>query len=291
MSEKIKDYLELIRLPGMFTAHGDVLAGFLIAGAGFKKINILLWLLLSSSCLFSAGMALNDYFDHGIDARERPQRPIPSGRISRSSALALGVGLLAAGVFFAFFAGTRPFYVSLALTASILLYDALLKDIAFLGPLTMASCRYFNLLMALSILPFKGWALVPLITGTYILGVTTLSQKEAQGGKAVVNIGFCALCVGMTSLIYYFLFLQGVLLNFSGAFLAIVFALFLSKQTLNLLENHRPKDFQATMKVLLLSIIILDWILASGSVPFYYAAFILLLYFPAFLSVRLFKIT
>lgn len=291
MVEKLKNFLELIRLPGMFTAHADILAAFLITGAGFEKINTLLLLLLSSSCLFSAGMALNDYFDYEIDSKERPQRPIPSGRISRPSALALGLGLLGAGIGFAFFAGIRPFCVSIALGAAILLYDGLLKEIPLIGPLTMASCRYLNLLMGLSVFPFEGWALIPLITGIYIFGVTVLSQKEAQGGRAVLNIGVCAASIGCVSLIYFFLFLQGALPNFSGAFLAILFGVFLSKHTLNLLDNHRPKDFQKTMKILLLSIILLDVILATGSVPLWVAAMILLLYFPAVFSVRLFRIT
>jgi len=291
MTGKIKNFLELIRLPGMFTAHADILAAFMITGMGFEKIDPLLLLLLSSSCLFSAGMALNDYFDYEIDSKERPQRPIPSGRISRSSALVLGLGLLGAGICFAFFAGIRPFCISLALTSAILLYDGLLKSHPFIGPLAMASCRYFNLLMGLSVFPFKGWTLIPLITGIFIFGVTVLSQKEAEGGKAVLNIGLCALSVGCVSLIYFFLFLQGVLPNFAGAFLAILFGIFSSKQILNLLDHHRPKDFQKTMKILLLSIIVLDVILAAGSVPPWYAAMILLLYFPAFFFVRLFRIT
>jgi len=291
MTEKLKNFLELIRLPGMFTAHADILAAFLITGAGFERISILLLLLLSSSCLFSAGMAFNDYFDYETDRRERPKRPIPSGRISRSSALAIGIGLLGAGICFAFFAGVRPFYISLALASTILLYDGLLKEIPFVGPLAMASCRYFNFLMGLSILPFRGWALIPLITGIYIFGVTILSRKEVEGGKAVLNIGLCALFVGMVPLFYYFFYLENIFSNFSGVILTICFAVFLSKTVLNLLENNRPADFQKTMKVLLLAIIALDMILASGSVPLFYAAMILLLYLPALFSVRLFRVT
>ena len=71
----------------------------------------------------------------------------------------------------------------------------------------------------------------------------------------------------------------------------ICFAVFLSKNVLNLLENNRPADFQKTMKILLLSIIALDVILASGLVSLFYAGMILLLYLPAFLSVRVFRVT
>ena len=53
-------------------------------------------LVASSSCLYLAGMALNDYADRDVDAVERPGRPIPSGRVSPEFALGLA-GALTAG--------------------------------------------------------------------------------------------------------------------------------------------------------------------------------------------------
>ena len=37
--------------------------------------------------------ALNDVFDRHVDAVERPERPLPSGRVAASHAAALGAGL------------------------------------------------------------------------------------------------------------------------------------------------------------------------------------------------------
>jgi UbiA prenyltransferase family len=291
MIKKFLTLLELIRLPGMFTAQADILAAFLITGAGSSEISPFIFLLIASSCLFSAGMALNDYFDIEVDKKERPQRPIPSGRISGSTAKTFGFGLMATGIVSASFAGVRPFGISLALATAILLYDGLLKGYPVLGPLTMASCRYFNLLMGLSVLPFSGWTYVPLITLLYIFGVTVLSKKEADGGKAVKTVGICAVCVGSTFFLYYYLFLIKVLPVFMGVTLMLIFAVFLSGRILTLLTDHSPADFQKTMKLLLLSIIILDTILAAGSAPVYFALIILLLFIPAILSVRLFRVT
>lgn len=291
MSDQIKNIFELIRLPGMFTAHADILAAFLITGAGMGHAIPFIFLMLSSSCLFSAGMALNDYFDRKIDLQERPKRPIPSGRVSPSLALGLGLFLLIAGMGFALGAGSRPFCVSLVLTCAILLYDGWLKKYPFIGPLTMASCRYFNLLMGLSILPFAGWGWVPLITGIYIFGVTVLSRKEAQGGRAVSTISLAALSLGSICFLYYFFYLNRILPVFIGVILSIGFSLFLSQKILLLLDHHHPVDYQKTMKKLLLSIIVLNAVLAAGSAPIYLAGLILLLYIPAFLSVRLFHVT
>jgi len=290
MPEKLRPYLELIRLPGMFTAHADILAGFLMSGAGIENISGLFWLLGASSCFFSAGMALNDFFDANIDRIKRPKRPIPSGRITRKVALVLGMALLGAGLLSAFFAGTAPFYAGLALTSTILLYDGVFKS-GPAGPIFMGACRYFNLLMALALNPFEGWALVPLITFIYIAGVTLLSRKEAEGGRATAHIAGCAAAVGLAASWAFLLFIKGILGNFTGIALLMGGAVFLSSRILLLLDRHSPTDFQSTMKLLLMSLIALDFMLASTLVPLYLSAGILVLYIPATRSVRLFKIT
>ncbi len=292
MTEKVKTVLELIRLPGMFTAHADILAAFLITGAGFDQLGTLALLLVSTSCLFSAGMALNDYFDMAVDAEERPQRPIPSGRISRTSAGTIGFVLLGVGICTAFFAGIRPFLICLALTCCIMLYNGLFKNLPVVGPLTMASCRYFNFLMGLSVLPFEGWAFIPLITALYIFGVTILSRKETEGGHAVKTVAVCSLCAGCASLVYYCLYLARVLPVFAGVLLMIIFSTCISARILTLLEKNSPADFQHTMKILLLSIILLDAVIASGAIGIVSAFLMLLpLYIPGFLTARLFRVT
>ena len=291
MNKNIKTIFELIRLPGMFTAHADILAGFLLAGAGSKDLDVFFLLILATSCFLSAGMTLNDYFDYTIDQVENPGRPIPSSRISRQVVFFIGGGLLLAGIVFASMAGPNSFLVGICLALCILLYDGFLKKYSILGPLAMAACRYLNLLLGMSVAPFRGWTIIPLITGFYIFGVTVLSRKEAVGGKALFSIGLCALMPGLSALLYYILYLEKILPNFLGVMLIFCFAVFQSGLTLKLLKKNTPKDFQNTMKILLLAIITLDMILATGSGPFIYAAIILLLYVPAIYSVRLFRVT
>ena len=50
------------------------------------------------SLFYVGGMYLNDYFDRAIDARERPDRPIPAGDISANAVATAGFAMLGAGV-------------------------------------------------------------------------------------------------------------------------------------------------------------------------------------------------
>ena len=68
---KIRAYLELLRLPNVFTAIADVIMGYWFAQAALNgsesptetHLGILVLLIFSSSCFYLAGMVLNDYFD------------------------------------------------------------------------------------------------------------------------------------------------------------------------------------------------------------------------------------
>ena len=86
---------ELVRLPAVLSVPGDVLVGAAASGQ-VRDVPRAAGLAASSSCLYLAGMALNDYADRDVDAVERPGRPIPSGRVSPGFALGLASALTAA---------------------------------------------------------------------------------------------------------------------------------------------------------------------------------------------------
>ena len=81
----LQAWLELCRLPNVFTALADPLAGALLAGASWKNGPGLVLLMLASGCLYTGGIVLNDWHDIEKDRVERPDRPLPSGRVSGSA--------------------------------------------------------------------------------------------------------------------------------------------------------------------------------------------------------------
>jgi 4-hydroxybenzoate polyprenyltransferase len=150
------------RLPNLFTAVADPLAGWLMAGAG----GPILWPVAASAGLYTAGIVLNDCFDYAADCRDRPERPLPRGEIRLPVAWAIGVGLLAFGVL----AGG---WNAVPLAVLVLFYNAYSKRSGWLGPLTLGGCRAVNLSLG-------GPALIwpPLILGGYVVVLALVARRE-----------------------------------------------------------------------------------------------------------------
>jgi hypothetical protein len=178
-SPRLADLAQLIRLPAALSVPGDILAGA-VASAGTVRPRAVATM-ASSVALYWAGMALNDYADATVDAVERPERPLPSGRVARSTALATACGLTAAGLGLAALAGgRRALGVALPLTALVWAYDLRLKSTAA-GPAAMAGARTLNVLAGAD--PGRRSAAVPaaLLVGAHTYTVTALSRHEVSG--------------------------------------------------------------------------------------------------------------
>ena len=200
----VRGYLELLRPANVVTALADVLAGYAVAGRAQHRA--LPWLLAATVCLYAGGVVLNDFFDRELDAIERPERPIPSGRVRAAAAATLGAVLLAIGVGAAAAATPAAGMVAVAIAALVVLYDARTKRSAIAGPINMGLCRGFNLLLGVAAVPAAlggGWP-VALIAVVYITAVTIVSRGEVHGGKnagaTFALISLCAVVVALALL-------------------------------------------------------------------------------------------
>lgn len=191
---RVIGYLRLMRPANIVTAVADILAGIAIAGTLYFSrfdTDAIVLLCISTSFLYGGGVVMNDVFDAELDKIERPERPIPSGLIRKSSATIFGVLLLVIGIVFAAVAdlNQQRFPVSLIIAALIAIfavtYDKWMKHHSFFGPLNMGVCRGLNLLLGMSIYTpvvthFWFLALVPVV---YIFAITMISRGEVHGGK------------------------------------------------------------------------------------------------------------
>lgn len=175
--------LKLGRVSNLPTVWSNALAGIVLAGAvisdqGSGQTYGLATVILS--LFYVAGMWLNDAFDAGIDARERANRPIPLGEISRSTVFAVGGGMLGIATALGFVLGTAAGAAGVALAAMIVFYDWIHKRTA-LSPLAMGACRFLSYgVAALAVAGFSA----PVLVGAaglfcYVVGVTYAARQEA----------------------------------------------------------------------------------------------------------------
>jgi 4-hydroxybenzoate polyprenyltransferase len=163
---------------------------------------------LSSLALYSSGLLANDYFDREEDRRERPTRPIPSGRVQPGSVLISALIFTMAALAFAAEAGKEPLIIALLLAASVWSYNLGVKRLPFAGPLMMGVCRGLSLLLgAAAVRPsalgtVTPWLAAGLITA-YIACVTAIARNETRAARtpgwvlwlpaSVVLLGLAAL--------------------------------------------------------------------------------------------------
>lgn len=183
MTPRARAFAELVRLPAALTVPGDTLAG--AAAAGPLRARAVA-MPAASVALYWAGMALNDWADRDLDAVERPERPIPSGRVSPRQALGVAVGLTAAGVGLAGLAGGRQAAVTAtALAGAVWAYDTVLKDTSA-GPVAMAAARGLDVLLGASASGRTRAGLVPAgLLAAHTAGVTLLSRGEVHGTRPI----------------------------------------------------------------------------------------------------------
>jgi 4-hydroxybenzoate polyprenyltransferase len=266
----LRTYAQLARLPNLPTALADICLGTLAAAALPQHALAFAALLLASACLYSAGMVWNDYFDQEQDRRERPFRPLPSGRVAPRQAALLGAGLLVAGVLLSLLAGRTSLVIAICLAVTILAYDGWLKP-TWAGPLAMGTCRFLNVLLGVSACGSLLWplgGLLALIVGLYIIGVTWFARTEARmskqnalRGAAAVMLVSLLLALPLPSLLP-----EGQHSSFLFPYLLVALGFFVGVPILRAIDNPVPSQVQAAVKRSLMALILLDTVLAIATV-------------------------
>ncbi len=274
-----KAWLELGRVANLPSALANVWMGLLVATGGWTPWWQWGLLSLASACLYTAGMVLNYWWDVEQDRLERPDRPLPSGRIGLRSAGIAGFSLLGAGVLLAALAGglattatVRPMVVGGLLAMAILAYDILLKA-SFLAPWIMGLCRGLNVLLGASpALSQGGWSgfatpviLLAACLAIYVAGITWLARSEAgvvRRGPLILGGGLIAVALaGYVGVVQSHSFLQ--LVNVAREirlypFLILAIGFPILSRTVRAIRHLRPQSVQGAVITALRSMIILD---------------------------------
>ena len=301
----IKNYLTLVRFPNIFTLPSNVFAGYVSTHIDNSvEIHTISLVILVSACLYGAGVIFNDIADRKIDRTERPDRPIPSGKIGQRNALSLALLLIAISIAGSYSISAITFTTVLVLITILFLYDFVLKD-SLLGPAAMGAARLMNVILGAS--PNLSYvvdsesnyllyrlSLVCISEFFYVIGISALSKYETHTNSSFklgrlnailfllpLIIGIFATSVGLfndNTWIYLFVF---------GSFIFYM---------LNFTFSSNPamtsSTLQKVVSLLIAGIIIHDAVYIGGSLDsWYFGMSTLVLLVPMILLGKKFYVT
>ena len=296
---RLTGFLRLMRPANIVTAIADILAGIIISGylasPEYSLLPIFL-LVLTTTGLYGGGVVFNDVFDAEVDKIERPERPIPSGLISKKNATVFALLLLAMAIIAASFVHNGGLLSLSSLFAFIIavaavVYDKWGKHHSLLGPVNMGLCRGLNLLLGMSIIPaavMQYWwlGIFPII---YIAAITMISRDEVHGGKKKTLYGAAFLYLIVLAAITWFAYAKNNQL-YAVWFIAL-FAIMIFLPLSAAIKDPVAKNIRRSVKAGVLAVILMNaaWAAAFGAIG--WALIILCLLPLSILLARLFAVT
>ncbi len=178
----VRAYVELARLSNIPTCFSNVLVGCAIGGlSGWSEWKTIAGMTIAIGLLYIAGMALNDALDHTFDRKQRPSRPIPSGRISIRAACVFTVICMTMAIGLITLMAAPALLPGLMLAVTIIVYDFLHKKIAA-SVVLMGLCRGLVYVTAAAAVARPiDWSITIIFVGTvtiYISIVTHIARSE-----------------------------------------------------------------------------------------------------------------
>jgi len=302
----LKEYFQLFRVPNIFTVPPDILAGYFVTSINtISEINYynLLILVFSSIFLYVGGLISNDLFDIKKDKIERPTRPLPSGKIKKSTTILLTILFFGLGLFLASLLTFTSTIIAISLVTMILLYNYKLKN-GFYRPYLMGGIRSLNIIYGATanydFLKIFSYDIdtnfifnssINLIIATsaiffHIFTLTYLSKRETEEENNQFKTPLDLKKIYYGYLLFFIIILffgimylpnKTLFLTISGLFLISITILFYNKIRK---KKYGFIDIQFLVKNMIILLIVLDSSFVAGSVGLYFGIMSLSMIIP-----------
>jgi geranylgeranylglycerol-phosphate geranylgeranyltransferase len=133
---RLAGFITITRPINSFVAGLAAIVAYLIDTGTVIPASLLLFFIVA--LITAAGNVINDFFDAEIDAINRPDRPIPSGEVSRGAARGFAITLFLAGILVSFFTNSLCIIIAIFNTLLLVAYASKLKRTPFIGNIVVA---------------------------------------------------------------------------------------------------------------------------------------------------------
>ncbi len=179
----IKAFFEIIRPLNCIMAAFAAFIGYSIALSSISFSPAIGIGMIVAFLVCGAGQAINDYYDREIDAKQHPQKPIPSGRIKPKQALYFSLLLFAAGIILSTMLPTGALVITAFFSILLILYSALIQKIKFAGNAVVALGTAFTLIFGATIAGSITVAII-LATSAFFSNLARELIKDFEDQKA-----------------------------------------------------------------------------------------------------------
>jgi len=172
-------FFTITRPVNSFVAGLAAIVAYLIDTGTVIPQTLLLFFIVA--LITAAGNVINDFFDVKIDAINRPDRPIPSGVVTKAGARGFAVTLFLAGILLSFFTNTLCIGIAVINSLILIAYAGKLKRTPLLGNITVA---YLSASIFLFGGALNGWNglvhIIPIATITFFAMLSRELLKDAE---------------------------------------------------------------------------------------------------------------
>ena len=138
-SKKINGLIRLFRPELPLAAGICVTTGQILSAGKFPSLQIGLLGFICGFALSSAALILNDYFDYEVDLINHPDRPLPSGAVSRADVIGLTAATTLVGLGAALALGFAALIISIIFWIIGVLYNWRYKQTGLIGNLMVCA--------------------------------------------------------------------------------------------------------------------------------------------------------
>jgi len=138
MLKKILAVVELTRPINAMITFAVVFVSTIICSDLFEFSNEIVLACFSAMFVAASGNVINDFFDYTIDIINKPNRPIPSGRITKNGSIIIYVLLVLVSVILSLFISLPSFAIVVFTITLLFFYSLSLKKIPLIGNISIA---------------------------------------------------------------------------------------------------------------------------------------------------------
>ncbi len=194
--KKFKILTEMTRPHGMITPLCACFSGLYLANGEFPYFSDIIESFIIIILLWSGGVIMNDYYDFKVDSITDPDRPIPSGKITRKEVLSISIFLFSIAFILSLLISIKLSFITASIIILTIGYDSTFKKWDLIGSLSFGIIESLSFTIGIFKIGFNEVILLSVVlimtsiiffhTSINIIGAIRHTEADKKTGNLTV---------------------------------------------------------------------------------------------------------